>query len=136
MEAVRRGSLIAAVLAGAALAVAGCGGGSDEPSADETTDTTETTETVVVSAAMTSFVPGLLVCSAEGEGGSVTVSWTTADASGVRLEVDGEEAAEVGPSGIEQIDVPCDGQKHTLSATPLSDEGEGRPFSRVVGPGG
>ena len=104
----------------------------------ETTDTeTETTETTTegAEATVTSFVVGDLSCPSAGADGDIAVSWTTAQATAARLEVDGETADETGPSGSASLTVPCDGAEHTVSVTALSDAGDGETESETVSSG-
>ena len=101
------------------------------------TETTETTDTTTegAKATVTSFVVGDLSCPSAGADGDLAVSWTTAQATAARLDVDGETADETGPSGSSTLTVPCDGAEHTVSVTALNDAGEGETESETVSSG-
>lgn len=100
---------------------AGCGGAST-PTPPATTDPV-----------VTSFDAEGIDCSL-GAPGTVFVEWETANASGVEIVVDGGDPASAGPSGALTLGVPCDGEEHQVSITPLGDDGPGRPETRTVRP--
>ena len=59
---------------------------------------------------------------------SVTLSWTTQNATGVDLAVDGPGVYNsYGPNGQTQVNVPCDGNTHTYTLTAKSDTGTSAP---------
>jgi hypothetical protein len=124
-----------ALVAGAAvLAVAvaaGCGG-SSAPGTTESTGTDATETTAAIEAKVTAFVVGELVCVSEGEDGDLAVTWTTQEATAVRLEVDGADADDAGPSGSSVLSMPCDGKLHKVSVTALNDSGDGQTRSQRV----
>jgi Pentapeptide repeats (8 copies) len=97
------------------------------PATTDTTDTTTTTSTAEVA----SFDVGDLSCGAATTG-PVTVSWTTTDATAVQIAVDTVAPASFGPSGTTTVVVPCDGESHSITITPLSDAGPGEPSSEDV----
>lgn len=96
---------------------------------------TETTETTSADAEVTSFVAGDLNCSAGTSDGSLTVSWTTQNATAAEIGVDGETVSETGPSGSTEIQIPCDGETHDVSVTALSDAGAGESESKEISSG-
>lgn len=99
------------------------------------TDTTDTTDTTSAAAEVTTFVVGDLMCPEDSSDGSITVSWTTQNATAAEIGVDGETVTETGPSGSAEIQVPCDGQAHDVSVTALSDAGAGGSASKEISSG-
>jgi len=67
--------------------------------------------------------------------GSLTVSWTTQNATAAEIGVDGEAVSETGPSGSTEIQIPCDGETHDVSVTALSDAGAGETESKEISSG-
>jgi hypothetical protein len=124
-------------LAGATL----CGTIRTDGTTDDTscpppsTDTTDTTDTTSAAAEVTTFVVGDLMCPEDSSDGSITVSWTTENATAAEIGVDGEKVSETGPSGSKEVQVPCDGQPHDVSVTALSDAGAGESASQDVSSG-
>jgi len=117
----------AATLVAAAL-LAGCGG-------SDTTETTETTDVTTIEAEITSFEVGELDCPAGSASAVVNVAWKTENATAVDIEVDSvSPVSGFGPSGSTGVAVPCDGQEHEITITPLNDSGEGESESETVGP--
>jgi hypothetical protein len=111
--------------------IAGCGGSDSSDTSAETTETTETT--VSTEAEVTSFEVGDLDCSAGGSDGTVDVSWDTSAATAVEISVDEGGTSGFGPSGSTSVDVPCDGETHDITITPLSDDGSGESETESVG---
>lgn len=106
-------------------------GTTDDSSCPPQTETTDTTS----AAAVTTFVVGDLMCPADSSDGSITVAWTTQNATAAEIGVDGETVSETGPSGSEVVPVPCDGETHDVSVTALSDAGAGDSASEEVSSG-
>ncbi|HEX2345550.1 MAG TPA: pentapeptide repeat-containing protein [Gaiellaceae bacterium] len=99
------------------------------PPSTETTDTTSTDTTV------TSLVVGEFICSSGASDAAVAVSWTTQNATAAEIGLDGQTVSESGPSGSTTLQIPCDGETHEVSVTPLSDSGPGEPQSQEVSSG-
>lgn len=121
-------------LAGATL----CGTIRTDGTTDDTScppPSTDTTDTTSADAEVTTFVVGDLMCPEDSSDGSITVSWTTANATAAELGVDGEAVSDEGPSGSAEIQVPCDGQTHDVSVTALSDAGAGESASEEISSG-
>jgi len=140
-----RANLTGATITGANLDGATlCGttrtdGTTDDTSCPASTDTTETTETTdtdttttTVEATVTSFVAGTLSCPEGSSDGSITVSWTTKNATAVDFSVDEDSAGSSGPSGSKELDVPCDGATHELSVIAMSDAGAGETETKEI----
>ncbi|MDW8339166.1 MAG: hypothetical protein RMM28_08520 [Thermoleophilia bacterium] len=107
------------VLVAFAAVAASCGGGST-PAPPATTGPV-----------LTSFEAEDVDCSL-GTLGTVFVRWEAANATGVEIVVDGGDPAAAGPSGALTLTVPCDGEEHEVSITPLGDAGRGETETRVV----
>jgi hypothetical protein len=97
------------------------------------TETTGTGTTASTGPDVTSFDVGDLSCDS-GTSASVTVSWTSENATAVEIGVDSSSPAGYGPSGSTAVAVPCDGASHTITITPQSDAGPGAPRSEKVSP--
>ncbi|MBM2822915.1 MAG: pentapeptide repeat-containing protein [Thermoleophilia bacterium] len=124
-------TITGANLAGATL----CGTIRTDGTTDDTScppPSTDTTDTTSVDAEVTTFVVGDLMCPEDSSDGSITVSWTTENATAAELGVDGETVSDEGPSGSAEIQVPCDGEPHDVSVTALSDAGAGESASEDV----
>lgn len=103
-------------------------GTTDDSSCPASTDTTSPE----VEAKVATFVLGDFTCPEDSGDGSLPVSWTTQNATAAELGVDGETVSDTGPSGSEEIHVPCDGESHDVSITALSDAGAGETESHEV----
>ncbi|GIU93948.1 MAG: hypothetical protein KatS3mg012_0405 [Gaiellaceae bacterium] len=110
---------VLAALAALAAGGAGCGG-------EATPSPPAGTGPVV-----TSFDADDVDCSL-GTLGTVFVEWETANATGVEIAVDGGDPALAEPSGALTLTVPCDGEEHTVSLTPLDASGKGETAIRTV----
>jgi hypothetical protein len=103
----------------------------DDTSCPASTDTETETETTASLAEVTSLEVGELTC-----GGATTapveVTWDTANATAVEINVDGINPAGFGPTGSTNLVVPCDDAEHTISVTPQSDAGPGEPESKEI----
>lgn len=106
-------------------------GTTDDSSCPPRTETTDTTS----AAAVTTFVVGDLVCPEDSRDGSITVAWTTQNATAAEIGVDGETVSKTGPSGSKVVPVPCDGETHDVSVTALNDAGAGDSASEEVSSG-
>ncbi len=83
---------------------------------------------------MVSFDVGQAMCTASS--GSVKVSWTTENATGVELAVNGQPSgasAGFGPEGETLLDIPCSGSGSTVSITPFDDSGSGDEIQKPIG---
>ena len=60
------------------------------------------------------------------------MTWATANATAVEIDVDGINPTGFGPSGTTDLVVPCDDAEHTITVTPQSDAGPGEPESENV----
>jgi hypothetical protein len=109
------------------------------PPSTETTDTTGTdttgTDTTSTDTTVTSLVIGEFICSSGAGDAAVTVAWTTQNATAAEIGLDGQTVSESGPSGSTTLQIPCDGETHEVSVTPLSDSGPGEPQSQEVSSG-
>ena len=104
------------------------------PPSTETTDTTGT-DTTSTDTTVTSLVVGEFICSSGASDAAVTVSWTTQNATAAEIGLDGQTVSESGPSGSTTLQIPCDGETHEVSVTPLSDSGPGEPQAQEVSSG-
>lgn len=129
----RRLVLSVAVLT-VALAACGGGGGSKKTSASSTTTSNSTTTTAPPTAgggnggsgtnggastpAIASFTASPAPIDCSGGSASVTLTWSTRNATGADISVDGPGVyASYGPSGSTAINFPCDGNSHTYTLT-------------------
>jgi Pentapeptide repeats (8 copies) len=102
----------------------------DDSSCPPSTDTTATnttpaeTTTGAAPATVETFSVGDLACDGSPKG-TVTVTWTTKDATAVEIAVDGDAPTGYAPSGSTDVDVPCDNGVQTVTITPQSDTGPG-----------
>jgi hypothetical protein len=108
-----------------------CPASTDSSSTESTQTTTETTTTTEgAEATVTSFAVGKLVCT--GSSGDLAVTWTTGQATAVKIEVDGSDKANEGPSGSTTVSIPCDGASHQVTVLAENDSGEGQAKSATV----
>lgn len=119
----RRLCVLALGLASFALVTA-CGGSDDGGGGGGSAGT----------ASVASFDVGDAMCTASS--GTVKVSWSTKDATGVELAIDGQPpgaSAGFGPEGETLLDIPCSGGASTISITPFNDSGSGETVEKQVG---
>ena len=113
------GRAVAGVALSCALAAAGCGGSNDsgnsEPGAAEVT----TFDLTDVNCGFAVTAP-------------VTVTWATANATAVKIEVDEMSLEGFGPSGTTTLLVPCDDEAHDIAITPESDAGSGETETKTI----
>jgi hypothetical protein len=112
----------AALVLGAVLSAASCGGGSGA-----TTDEPPTADPVV-----TSFEVEDVECEEGAATGTVFIEWETRNATGVDIVVGSGDPAVAEPSGALTLAVPCDGSEHEIAITPLGADGPGKPEVRTV----
>lgn len=107
----------------------------DTTTTETDTETTETTDTDSTEATITSFTVGTPDCPSGATDGTVEVSWETDAATAVEFSIDGADptaATSFGPSGQEELSIPCDGASHDIELTALSDAGAGQTETKTV----
>lgn len=129
-----------AVLAGSALAIAGCGSDSSDDDSGSAT-TVNGCEIAPGTQCQDADLSGVTLDGEDANGGDFTAAefsdseLTGVNATGSEFEIDGQAPgaqAGFGGSGAANFDLPCDGEDQTISLTVLNAEGETATEAREV----